>query len=127
MLSKILVKIVRENDKYSIITNYTTEELKNMGYTVQEIRNMGKISIYDEILSDPDLETLNKEYILTCNETIDAKKLVEEIITAKTGKNYLERKSDRIKNVVRLTKNIAIATVGTIGTVKKIYDEYKNL
>ncbi len=61
MLSKILVKIVRENDKYSIITNYTTEELKNMGYTVQEIRNMGKISIYDEILSDPDLETLNKE------------------------------------------------------------------
>ncbi len=61
ILNKILVKIVKENNRYSIVTNYTTEELKEMGYTAQEINNMGKISIYDEILSDPDLETLSKE------------------------------------------------------------------
>lgn len=61
MLNKILVKIIKENDNYSIITNYKTEELKNMGYDVQAINNMKQISIYDEILVDPDIEELNKE------------------------------------------------------------------
>ena len=61
VLSKILVKIVRENDNYSIIRNYETEELKNMGYTAQEINKMRKISIYDEILSDPDIEAISKQ------------------------------------------------------------------
>ncbi len=32
-----------------------------MGYTVQEINNMKKISIYDEILADPDLDKISKE------------------------------------------------------------------
>lgn len=27
-----------------------------MGYTIQEINSMKKISIYDEILADPDIE-----------------------------------------------------------------------
>ncbi len=61
VLNKILVKVDRENDKYSIISNYTSEELKNMGYSAQEINQMRKISIYDEILYDPDLEKLSKE------------------------------------------------------------------
>lgn len=61
LLHKILVKIVRENDNNSIITNYKTEELKNMGYTVEEITNMRKISIYDEILSNPDIDDVNKK------------------------------------------------------------------
>ena len=60
-LDRILVKIIKENNNYSIITNYTTEELKNIGYEVQDINNMKKISIYDEILSDPDLEKISKE------------------------------------------------------------------
>lgn len=60
-LDKILVKIVKENDNYSIITNYTTEELKSLGYEVQDINSMKKISIYDEILRDPDLDKLSKE------------------------------------------------------------------
>lgn len=61
MLNKILIKIIKENDNYSIITNYKTEELKNMGYDVQAINNMKQISIYDEILVDPDIEELSKE------------------------------------------------------------------
>lgn len=55
------MKVVKENDKYSIITNYTTEELKNMGYEVQKINGMRKISIYDEIIANPDMEKINKE------------------------------------------------------------------
>lgn len=61
ILDKILVKVVKENNNYSIVTNYKTEELKNMGYSVQEINDMKKISIYDEILSDPDVEKIKKE------------------------------------------------------------------
>ena len=54
--SKILVKIIKENNRDSIIRNYKTEELKDMGYSVEEITNMRKISIYDEILVNPDID-----------------------------------------------------------------------
>lgn len=47
---KILVKILKSNEKYSIVTNYTSEELREMGYTSAEIQNMPSITIYDEIL-----------------------------------------------------------------------------
>lgn len=61
ILNKILIKIVNENNNYSIITNYKTEELKNIGYTAEEINKMRKISIYDEILADPDIDEIGKE------------------------------------------------------------------
>ena len=47
---KIIVKVLNSNEKYSIVTNYTSEELGELGYTSAEIRNMPSISIYDEIL-----------------------------------------------------------------------------
>ena len=53
-LDKILVKVTRRNDSYSIITNYSTEELKELGYTSTEIRNMRTITMYDEILTNPE-------------------------------------------------------------------------
>lgn len=53
-LDKILVKVIRKNDSYSIITNYSTDELKELGYTSTEIRNMRTITMYDEILTKPE-------------------------------------------------------------------------
>ena len=47
---EILVKVLKDNEKYSIVTNYTSEELKELGYTLEEIRSMYNITIYDEIL-----------------------------------------------------------------------------
>ncbi|MGN1298704.1 MAG: HlyD family efflux transporter periplasmic adaptor subunit [Candidatus Scatovivens sp.] len=47
---EILVKVLRQNDIYSIVTNYDNEELKNLGYSAEEIKNMKKIKLYDEIL-----------------------------------------------------------------------------
>lgn len=47
---KILVKILKSNERYSVVTNYSTEELTELGYTSSEIRNMPNITIYDEIL-----------------------------------------------------------------------------
>ena len=47
---EILVKILRQNDTFSIVSNYTTEELENLGYSKEEIKDMKKIKLYDEIL-----------------------------------------------------------------------------
>ena len=47
---KILVKILKSNEKYSIVTNYQAEELSELGYTSSEISSMPNITIYDEIL-----------------------------------------------------------------------------
>ena len=55
-LSKILVQVEKQNDKYAIISNYTIDELKELGFSSSEISNMKNISIYDEILLEPDLE-----------------------------------------------------------------------
>lgn len=53
-LDKILVKILRQNETYSILDRYSTEELKEKGYTSKEINSMPKISLYDEILINPE-------------------------------------------------------------------------
>ena len=47
---KILVKVLEKSKNYSIIENYTSLELKELGYSVNEIRNMKIIGLYDEIL-----------------------------------------------------------------------------
>lgn len=61
IMHKILVEVEKENKDYSIITNYSTEELKKMGFTAEQINSMRKISIYDEILVNPNINELNKE------------------------------------------------------------------
>ncbi len=53
---KILVKILKENDNYCIVGNYSNEELKDLGFTTEDIRNMKKISIYDEIIINPETQ-----------------------------------------------------------------------
>ena len=47
---KILIKVVRSNENFSIIQNYTTQELVDLGYSLEEIATMKNISIYDEII-----------------------------------------------------------------------------
>lgn len=50
---KILVKLEKQNETYSIIDEYTTEELKGLGWTTSEIINKKSIGIYDEVLVNP--------------------------------------------------------------------------
>ena len=57
---KILVKVLKESKNYSIIDNYTTLELKELGYSTEEINNQKKISLYDEILLYPTKWYYNK-------------------------------------------------------------------
>ena len=58
-LSKILVKVLRQNDKYSIVTTYTTDELKELGYSPEQISTFKKITIYDEILLNPNIDNID--------------------------------------------------------------------
>lgn len=55
---KILVEILKENNNYCIVDSYSNEELKELGYSSKEIINMKKISIYDEIVLNPDLNDI---------------------------------------------------------------------
>lgn len=55
-LSKILVKVKKQGEKYSIVEAYTSEELKKLGFTDKEIEAYRKISLYDEILVNPNLD-----------------------------------------------------------------------
>ena len=46
-LNKILVNVTRKNDKYSLVSNYKTEKLKELGFSETEIKSMKKLSMYD--------------------------------------------------------------------------------
>lgn len=57
-LSKILIKVKKQGEKYSIIESYTTDELKEEGMTNEEIATYKKISLYDEIMLNPKLDKI---------------------------------------------------------------------
>ena len=62
--AKIPIKIALTNDKevknekYTIIKNYTAEELKDLGFSNKEINSYKGIALYDEIIINPDLNKI---------------------------------------------------------------------
>jgi len=50
---KIMIKVLKQNSKYSIIDNYQTDELKELGFSSTEIRSFKKIALFDEIIIEP--------------------------------------------------------------------------
>ena len=57
-LNKLLVKVTRQGENYSIVEPYDTEELKELGYSNDEILSYKKISLYDEIVLNPDMKSV---------------------------------------------------------------------
>ena len=57
-LSKMLVKIKKQGEKYSIVEAYSTEDLKELGFSNEQIAKYKKIAIYDEVLLNPNLENI---------------------------------------------------------------------
>lgn len=47
---KVLVKVLRQNETFSIVTNYTDEELQELGYSDEEISDMNALKLHDEII-----------------------------------------------------------------------------
>ena len=50
--NKVNIKILKQNEKYAIVDNYKSDELKKIGYTVEEIEDRKTIGLYDEILKN---------------------------------------------------------------------------
>ena len=50
--------VKKQGDKYSIVDTYTAEELKKLGLSNAEISSYKKITLYDEILINPDLSKI---------------------------------------------------------------------
>lgn len=50
---KIWIKELKTNGKYTIVADYTSEELEELGFTPGEIKSRKTISLYDEILINP--------------------------------------------------------------------------
>ena len=59
-LNKLLVKVKKEGEKYSIVEPYDTAELKELGFSNEEIISYKKISLYDEVIINPDLTKVDK-------------------------------------------------------------------
>lgn len=57
-LNKILVKVKKKGEKYSVVESYSNAELKELGFTGSQISSYRKISLYDEILINPDLSKI---------------------------------------------------------------------
>lgn len=64
-LTKILIKISTnrkgkeaKNDKYSIIENYSAKELSDLGWSTKEINAYKGISLYDEVVMNPNLDKI---------------------------------------------------------------------
>lgn len=53
--SKVYVKVLKKNDKYSIVENYKTEDFEKIGIDASKV---GKISQHDMILMYPDLNKI---------------------------------------------------------------------
>ena len=58
-LSKILIKVKKQGERYSIVEPYSPEDLTKLGFSNEEIVKYKKISIYDEILLNPNLDKMD--------------------------------------------------------------------
>ncbi len=102
-----------------------------------------KIKVIDEILVDEikvykddvlvkqnkmmvKIQTVNKNITLTCSSVIEARKLVSEIITLKTGAYFIERGTNKINRVVDTTKKVVLTGIGVAIAAKQVYDFIKD-
>ena len=49
-LEKIYVKVLRTNENFSVVTNYSSDELQQLGIENDEIQNRKTITLYDELI-----------------------------------------------------------------------------
>ena len=59
-LEKIYVKILRTNENFSVVTNFNSDELKELGIEEVEIQNRKLITLYDELILNPSNEKIKQ-------------------------------------------------------------------
>ena len=50
-VEKVLVKVLRQNEVYSIVENYTDDELRDMNFKDEDIKGRNQIKLYDRIIT----------------------------------------------------------------------------
>ena len=104
--------------EYKIIESINIDDIKIYNDKVKVINNNAEVEI----------DTISKIYKVTCNNIIEAKKLVEEIIKIKTGANLIERTSNKVVKIGKNVANTATAIGGavtSIGLVAKTINQNK--
>ena len=104
--------------EYKIIESINIDDIKIYNDNVKVINNNAEVEI----------DTISKIYKVTCNNIIEAKKLVEEIIKIKTGANLIERTSNKVVKIGKNVANTATAIGGavtSIGLVAKTINQNK--
>lgn len=59
-LEKIFVKVKKQNDKYAIVSNYSSEELEEKGFDMTKLSFKNSINLYDQILVNVKEEKLRE-------------------------------------------------------------------
>ena len=59
-LEKIYIKVLQQNENFSIVSNYNTKELQDLGIDNEEIENKKSITIFDELILDPSEEKIKQ-------------------------------------------------------------------
>lgn len=57
-LEKVYIKVKNKNSNYAIVTNYTSEELQELGIDDEEISNKKSIALYDELILNPSVDKM---------------------------------------------------------------------
>ena len=57
---EVSLKIIKENDEYSIVKNYNTDELVELGFDEETIRKLNKIEEYDNIIINPNTKNVTE-------------------------------------------------------------------
>ena len=69
--NKVNIKILKQNEKYAIVDNYKSDELKKLGYTAEEIEDRKTIGLYDEIIKNAKKYYKNITKILNYNYKLE--------------------------------------------------------
>lgn len=136
-----MVKYKGEDVKITLTRDFICI-LKEKGLFVKKFREVDSIPVtYIKIVKDKvqvkkdknvvTIKTVQNDYVFTCERAKDARKLVDDIIYARTGKTITDRVTIFTKNFVGKTvKLVGIAGTVAIGTrevIKKMIEIKENL
>lgn len=130
--------IVNSNVKLTLTNKRMIFEKKRglfkKSYKVVDIISLNSIKFYKnnsgvkQKMTKVIIQTVNKKIVLKRSSVVDAKKIVDGILYAKTGLNALERGTTKVTNVVKVAKgckDLVVLVGGLILGIKTYFDNNK--
>ncbi|HPF82996.1 MAG TPA: hypothetical protein PLV83_02370 [Bacilli bacterium] len=124
---------LEENKKESklILTNKRIIFMQEKGFFSKRFKTIDEIIISDiKVYKDMvqikqskatiKIQTAKKDFVLTCSSIIEAKKLLEEIISIRTDKSLLERSKNKVKKAVDMARETKDVVFGILSVATAI-------